>query len=246
MKDLMTVHEVSELTGVSIRTLHYYDEIDLLKPSVTTEAGYRQYDRQNLETLQDIMLFRELEFPLKEIKAIITNPKFDRIKALEDQIGLLELQRKRIEDLIVLARSIKLKGETDMSFDAFDKGKIEAYKNQAKEAWGDSPEYKEFEEKDAQYTEVERRANAENLMDIFYEFGDMKAKDPADSLVQAQVKKLQNFISEHYYKCSNEILNNLGDMYVAGDDMTKNINAAGGEGCAEFVNRAIKVYVKHF
>ena len=88
---MMTVNEVSKLTGVSIRTLHYYDEMGLLHPAVTTDSGYRMYDDTNLERLQDILLFRELEFPLKEIKRIIDSPDFDRKQALEQQIEMLTL-----------------------------------------------------------------------------------------------------------------------------------------------------------
>ena len=90
---MMTVHEVSRLTGVSIRTLQYYDRIGLLHPAGHTEAGYRLYDEAALETLQQILLFRELEFPLKDIKKIIGSPDFDRSKALGQQIELLELKK---------------------------------------------------------------------------------------------------------------------------------------------------------
>ena len=85
---MMTVHQVSKLTGVSIRTLQYYDRIGLLKPDGYTEAGYRLYDDSSLERLQQILLFRELEFPLKEIRGILNAPNFDRNKALEQQIEL--------------------------------------------------------------------------------------------------------------------------------------------------------------
>lgn len=242
MKEKMTVHEVSKLTGVSIRTLHYYDEIGLLVPPETSEAGYRMYDDTSLMLLQDIMLFRELEFSLKDIKQIISNPKFDRKKALEDQIQMLKLKREHLDNLITFAEELKTKGETTMSFEAFDKSKIEAYQKLAKETWGETEAYKEFEKKDAAMSDTQKRKNAEDMMDLFYEFGDMKKMDPSDEVVQKQVKKLQDFITRNYYTCSNEILSGLGKMYVAGDDMTKNINVAGGEGCAEFVAKAIEIY----
>ena len=108
VSDMKTVNEVSKLTGVSIRTLHYYDEIGLLHPTEVTEAGYRLYDDTALERLQHIMLFRELEFPLKEIKEIVDNPNFDRSKALEQQIKLLTLKKEHIENLIIYARGIHL------------------------------------------------------------------------------------------------------------------------------------------
>ena len=104
---MMTVHEVSKLTGVSIRTLQYYDTIGLLKPDQYTESGYRLYDDTALERLQQILLFKELEFPLKEIKEIMDAPNFDRSKALEQQIELLTLKKEHRENLSDFARGIK-------------------------------------------------------------------------------------------------------------------------------------------
>ena len=96
---MMTVNEVSKLAGVSIRTLQYYDSIGLLKPAEYTESGYRLYDDAAMERLQQILLFRELEFPLKEIKEIITRPDFDKQKALEQQIVLLTMKKEHLETL---------------------------------------------------------------------------------------------------------------------------------------------------
>jgi len=90
---MMTVKRVSDLTGVSVRTLQYYDKIGLLSPTELTDAGYRLYDDTALERLQQILLFCELEFPLKEIKAILGSPNFDRKRALSQQIELLELKK---------------------------------------------------------------------------------------------------------------------------------------------------------
>ena len=100
---MMTVNEVSRLTGVSIRALHYYDQIGLLPAAGHTDSGYRLYDDTALERLQQILLFRELEFSLKDIQRILSNSAFDREKALEQQIELLKLKRQHIEDLIALA-----------------------------------------------------------------------------------------------------------------------------------------------
>ena len=112
---MMTVNEVSKLTGVSIRTLQYYDKIGLLHPAEYTEAGYRLYDDAALETLQQILLFRELEFPLKDIKKIVGSPDFDRSKALEQQIELLTLKKEHLENLIDLAKGLKLRGVRHLS-----------------------------------------------------------------------------------------------------------------------------------
>ena len=105
---MMTVHEVSRLAGVSIRTLQYYDKIGLLHPAGYTDAGYRLYDDTELERLQHILLFRELEFPLKDIRAILDSPDFDRSKALEQQIELLKLKKEHLDNLINFALGIKM------------------------------------------------------------------------------------------------------------------------------------------
>ena len=144
---MMTVHEVSKLAGVSIRTLQYYDKIGLLRPTGHTDAGYRLYDDADLERLQHILLFRELEFPLKDIGKILSSPNFDRKKALEQQIELLRLKRDHLERLIEFAQGIKKSGGKTMDFTAFDKSKLDAYAKEAKAKWGDTAEYKEFEEK---------------------------------------------------------------------------------------------------
>ena len=142
---MMTVNEVSKLTGVSIRTLQYYDTIGLLKPIEYTESGYRLYDDTSLERLQQILLFKELEFPLKEIKKIIDAPNFDRNKALEQQIELLTMKKEHLENLISFARGIKGIGVKYMDFKVFDTTKIDEYSKRAKEQWGQTSEYKEFE-----------------------------------------------------------------------------------------------------
>ena len=239
---MMTVNEVSKLTGVSIRTLQYYDKIGLLKPAEYTESGYRLYDDAALEKLQQILLFRELEFPLKDIKDIITRSDFDKRKALDQQIGLLELKKEHIENLIDMCKGLKLRGVRHLDFTAFDSSKLDEYAKRAKEQWGQTPEYKEFEEKNKNRSKSDEEHMMADFMKIFEEFGTMKDKDPAIVEVQDQVKKLQDFITEHFYKCSNEILSSLGKMYAGGGEFTDNINKMGGEGTAEFVFEAIKVY----
>ena len=257
---MMTVNEVSKLTGVSIRTLQYYDKIGLLHPAEYTEAGYRLYDDAALETLQQILLFRELEFPLKDIKKIVGSPDFDRSKALAQQIELLTLKKEHLENLIDLAKGLKLRGVRHLKFDAFDTRKIDEYAAQAKASWGTTPAYKEFEEKSKGRTQEDDQNIAQGLMDIFAEFGAIrgaeagtlkgaeldavKSADPASAEAQALVKKLQDYITQHFYNCTNEILSGLGKMYAGGGDFTKNIDSYGGEGTAEFVHQAIEVYCK--
>ena len=241
---MMTVNEVSKLTGVSIRTLQYYDKIGLLHPADYTEAGYRLYDDAALETLQQILLFRELEFPLKDIKEIIGSPDFDRSKALGQQIELLKLKKEHIENLIDLAIGIKAMGVKQLTFDAFDTRKIDEYARQAKASWGTTPAYKEYEEKSRGRTKEETLKIHQGMIDIFAEFGQIRDKDPASEEAQAMAKKLQDYITEHMYTCTKEILSGLGKMYAGGGDFTTNIDKIGGEGTAVFVSQAIEIYCK--
>ena len=241
---MMTVNEVSKLTGVSIRTLQYYDKIGLLHPAEYTEAGYRLYDDAALETLQQILLFRELEFPLKDIKEIISCPDFDRSKALGQQIELLKLKKEHIENLIDLAIGIKAVGVKQLTFDAFDTRKIDEYARQAKASWGTTPAYKEYEEKSKGRTKEETLKIYQGMIDIFAEFGQIRDADPASEEAQAMAKKLQDYITEHMYTCTKEILNSLGKMYAGGGDFTKNIDSYGGKGTAEFASQAIEIYCR--
>lgn len=121
---MRTVKEISAITGVSVRTLHYYDEIDLLKPTEKSEAGYRLYDDKALETLQQILFFREFDIPLKEIKAIMDNPVLDRNKILKMQRKMLTVKKERLERLILSIDNL-LKGENNMDFEVFTKTEIE-------------------------------------------------------------------------------------------------------------------------
>lgn len=242
-KKMMIVNEVSRLTGVSIRTLQYYDKIGLLPPADYTEVGYRLYDDETLQKLQIILLFRELEFPLKDIRRIIESPVFDREKALEQQIHILELKKEHIENLIELARGVKKSGVKDMTdFTAFDTAKIDDYIVKAREYWGDTAAFKEFEEKNADRTSEENAGINTELMKIFAQFGGMKDMDPASPKVQKQVKKLQDYITDKFYKCTNTILSSLGHAYSAEGEMNRNIDKAGGKGTGEFVDKAIQIY----
>ena len=240
--NMKTVQEVSNLTGVSVRTLHYYDQIGLLKPTQVTESGYRMYDVEALEKLQHIMLFRELQFPLKDIKEIIQSSDFDRNRALEQQIELLTLKKEHIENLITFARGIHGIGVKNMDFSAFDATKIDEYAEQVKTMWGKTPQYKEYAQKTAAMSAEDKNNLGEGLMEVIAEFGKLRNLPATDEVVQAQVQKLQAYITDHFYTCSNEILHQLGKMYVGGGSMTENIDAAGGKGCAEFIHEAIKIY----
>ena len=241
---MKTVHEVSKLAKVSVRTLHYYDNIGLLSPTTVTEAGYRLYDDTALERLQYILLFRELGFPLKEIKTILNNSDFDRNRALEQQIELLTLKKEHLENLINFARGIKAIGVRHMDFSAFDTSKIDEYAMQAKATYGNTASYKEYEEKTKDKTTEEMQGLGDDMMQLFVEFGQMKDEEVASEIVQGQVKKLRDFINTNFYTCTDEILKALGKMYSGGGSLTENIDNAGGKGTAEFVAEAIEIFCK--
>lgn len=242
MMKMRTVKEVSKLTGVSVRTLHYYDAIGLLKPAKVTEAGYRMYDDTALSRLQNILLFRELQFPLKEIKVILDSPNFNQEEAIAQQIKMLELQYNHIGELISFAREIQTKGVRTMNFEVFDTNDIEQYKTEVRTKWGHSEAYHEYEQKSASHSKHSYDRFADEMMSMFAEFGAMKQLPPADKDVQEKVAALQAYINENFYTCNNVILKELDEMYVCDEHFKKNIDRFGGEGTAEFVRQAISAY----
>ncbi len=243
---MRTVHEVSAIAGVSIRTLQHYDNIGLLRPAKRSAAGYRLYSEEDLVRLQQILLFRELGFSLKDIRRIVSSSDFEQTRALSMQIELLELKRERLGKLIRLARQLQEeKGAHTVSFEAFDTSKIDEYAEQARAAWGESPAWKEYERKSARRTKDEQAALGADLMALFVPFGRMAAagKDPASDEAKRQAKRIQDFITEHYYTCTDEIFAQLGKAYGSGGEFTRNIDATAGSGAAEFAAQAVEALV---
>lgn len=239
---MKSVKEIAEQTGVSIRTLHHYDAIGLLKPTHVTEAGYRYYDDAALERLYLILLFRELEFPLKEIGAILDAPDYDRNRVLEQQIALLEKKRQRLEYMTNMARGIKLTGVRYLDFHGFDVNRIDDYAAQARTLYGKTDAYREYEQKAKSRTAERNQAVNDGVMDFFVRLGQLKSLSPESAEVQSWVKELQDYFTEHFYICTTQILMGLGQMYAGGGSMTENIDAAGGSGTGDFARKAIEVY----
>ncbi|WP_286081242.1 MerR family transcriptional regulator [Parablautia intestinalis] len=237
---MRTVKEVSRLTGVSVRTLHHYDAIGLLKPTEVTRAGYRLYDDTALSRLQSILLFRELQFPLKEIKAILDSPDFDPEEALTQQIKLLEMQYKRMGELISFAREIQKKGVKRMDFQIFDKSEIEQYKAEVKVKWGDTKEYQEYEQRQKNGYDFSKASS--QLLNLFSELGALKQLPPDHEKVQEKISAIQDFITRNFYTCTTEIFGKLGQMYAGDERFKHNIDQAGGEGTARFAQQAISVF----
>ena len=240
---MKTVKEVSAISGVSIRTLHHYDALGLLKPTRVTAAGYRLYDEGALARLQQILLFRELQFPLKEIRAILDAPDFDVQQALADQIHLLELQRMRTERLITLARNLQSKGAQPMDFSPFDRQELEQYQKEARARWENTAAWGEYEEQQRKHPDSAQDMAA-GLMDCFARLGALRHLPPEDGQVQAAVDGIRQFITAHYYNCTKEIFRGLGQMYVSDARFRENIDKAGGTGTADFAAQAISIYCK--
>jgi len=242
----LTVGELSRMSGVSVRTLHHYDRIGLLRPSEITEAGYRLYGKKELERLQQILFFRELEFPLADIGRILDSSSFDRNRALDQQIELLEMKKEHLENLLLYARGIRMTGVKHMDFSAFDTRKMDEYAREAKAQWGKTEAYKEFEEKTKDWTEDTARNITDEFMSIFVEFGRIKSKglDPESEEALALTEKLREYITAHFYNCTPQILSGLGQMYTGDGRFAENIDRAGGPGTADFAGKAIAAYCR--
>ena len=239
---MKSVKEIAKQTGISTRTLHHYDAIGLLKPTYVTEAGYRYYDEAALERLYLILLFRELDFPLKDIGEILDAPDYDRNRVLEQQIALLEKKRERLEFMTNMARGIKLVGVKHLELEGFNVNKMDDYAAQAKTLYGKTEAYKEYTQKASRRTPDQNKTVNDQVMDFFVRLGQLKDLSPDSDEVQAWVKELQSFFTEHFYNCTPQILKGLGELYAGGGSMTENIDAAGGKGTGEFAGQAITIY----
>lgn len=244
----LTISEAARLAGVSVRTLHYYDEIGILSPSsVDVQNGYRYYNAQAIERLREIMFFRELDFPLRDIISILSSPDYDKQKALEMQRGLLLIKRERT-DRLISAVDRAMKGESIMSFNEFDTTEYDnarvKYADEVRTKWGNTSAYKESEQKHSAYTDAQKSDFTSGLNDILAEFGACKSNGYAHDSAQAQalVKRWQQYITDTSYNCTNEILYGLAQMYTADERFRDNIDK-NGKGTAEFMQKAIFTYV---
>ena len=239
----MQIKEFAECTGVSVRTLHYYDEIGLLRPAdVDRLTGYRFYDEQSFLRMQEILFYRELDFSLKSIGEILSSPNYDKTKALKEQKQLLKLKKERLERLIDAIDDAE-KGENVMK--VFDNSEFEIYKAEAQERWGKTDAYKEHAEKTKNYGKDKWSSLVSDMDVILGEFALCMKNGSAPGAEEAQnlVKKLQNHITENYYTCTTEILFGLGQMYVADERLKENIDKH-ADGTAEFISEAIAIYSK--
>ncbi|ARJ39395.1 MerR family transcriptional regulator [Sporosarcina ureae] len=236
----MKVKQVAELVGISVRTLHHYDEIGLLTPEETTDAGYRYYSEQNLETLQQILFFKELDFPLKEIKEILSDPSFDRQQALQLHRKLLLEKRDRIDQMVATIDKTThyLKGEIDMSNEEKFKGfnfSQNPYEEEARKLWG----AKAIEQSN---TAFKNTAVGEKMNDIYRKLAQLKNTPPESTEAQTAITEWYEFLNTHTgHHYTLEAFKGLGHMYTADERFTKNIDQF-GTGLAQFMCEAMTIF----
>lgn len=244
----LTVKAVADLAGISVRTLHHYDEIGLLKPAGQSAAGYRLYSQEDLERLQQILFFRELGFGLKEIGAIIDSPGFDRRQALLAHREALLQRKARIERLIeTVDRTLKAMEREDAPmtqdemkelFDGFDPTE---YEDEARQRWGGSREFQESIARTRRYPKADWLKIQNEAGEIYSAIASLMDRDPGDAEVQEWVGRWHEHISKWYYDCSLEIFRGLGEMYVQDERFTKNIDKT-KPGLAAFLSEAMRIY----
>lgn len=244
--NLMTVNTVAKITGITIRTLHYYDQIGLLSPSSVSSAKYRFYSNEDLDRLQQILFFKEVGFNLKEIKAIMSAPVYSKEEALKKHIEILLLKRKRIDELIGLIDKT-LRGESKINFSAFNEDKIielqKHYHQEVLERWGNTTAYQQYKNK---YADTEKDKEWQLLdnaaREIFGKIFQHIDEAPNSKSVQAIIHEWRNFISANYYDCSIEMLRYLGVLYISDKRFSNTINSYGDKRLSEFISQAITIY----
>ncbi|MEK5036732.1 MerR family transcriptional regulator [Sporosarcina sp. FSL K6-3457] len=238
----MKVKEVSQLTGISVRTLHHYDDIGLLTPDELTEAGYRIYSDDSLATLQQILFFRELGFSLKRIKELLDSPAFNRQEAFEMQREMLVDKRKQLDSMIATIDKTILQGKGELvmtneeKFKGFDFSN-NPYEQEARERWGDKA-VDASNQKAAKFgPEL-----GEEMNRIYFKLAEIRHLDPASDEAQAGIGEwfvLLNKMGDY----SLEAFAGLGQMYVADERFTRNIDKF-GEGLARWMCGAMGVFAE--
>ncbi|MEW5848055.1 MAG: MerR family transcriptional regulator [Myxococcota bacterium] len=239
-----TVKAVSKLAGVSVRTLHHYDAIGLLKPAQVSGAGYRLYSDDDLQRLQQILFFRELEFSLQEVADIMNDPTFDRRQALLNHKHALMARQQELRQLIkTIDRTLdSLERNTPMKdkemFEGFDPSK---YEEEAKQRWGNTPAWKESQRRTKKYTKEDWAAIKQEASEITNGIASRMDRGPSDPEVQQYVQRFHQHINDRYYTCPAEMFRGLGDMYVQDERFTANYERI-KPGLAQFMRSAMHVY----
>lgn len=245
------IKEVADMVGISIRTLHHYDNISLVRPEAITESGYRLYSDKDLERLQQVLFFKELDFNLHEIKEILNNPNFDRKHALLAQKDLLYKKMYRLKAIVsTLDKTLaSIEGGIEMSkndmFKAFDIADIEKsqkeYAEEARNKYGNSEAYKESEKKASRYTKDDWARIITRGNEIYAKIASLMEQGATDPAVQEAIGEWRQHITDNFYNCTLDIFKGLGDLYVDDERFTKSINRV-HPGLAQFLKEAIHYY----
>ena len=242
---MFTVKEIARKTGVSVRTLHHYDAIGLLKPNRLTDAGYRLYDEVSVHRLRLILLLRELQFTLPQILNLLDAPDAERNQLLEQQIEKLEQKRSQLDNRITFARGLQMLGVKHMKVEGYQANTLDDQMEQARTLWGKTEAWMQYEEKSAGRNAQQNESIEQGLIDLFRQFGQQRPATPDCPEAQRWVQQLRDYITVHFYDCKPQILMGLGQMYAGGGSMTENIDKAGGAGTADFACQAITWYCQH-
>ena len=236
-----SVNQLAKLAGVSVRTLHHYDEIGLLKPAIRTEAKYRYYNREDLFRLQQIMFYKELDIPLAQIGEILDSENFNIHDALVQHKKELQKRKKHVSELIsTIDNTIKQLKNTTMNYEDIYKGftpeQAEAYEKEAKERWG-SDKVAESKQRVIKMTKSEWEKVQKESIDINIELAKLMHLSPQDEKVQALIKRHFNWIG-NFYTVTPEIYRGLANMYIADERFKANYDKY-AEGLAEFLSEGM-------
>ncbi len=235
----LSVGEMADLCGVSVRTLHYYGQIGLLFPAVG-DAGYRWYGEADVERMQQILFYRELDFPLKDIREILADPQYDKQEALRRQRRLLTLKRDRLDRLLELLEA-GLEGDETMEKTTDYETVRRQYADEAKRRWGDTAAWRESRTREKTRSAADQEALSGEMDGMLRRFAALRRSDPAGAEARAAVADWQAFLTANYYACSREMLAELGAMYAEDPRFRKNLDRFGA-GTAAFMSAAVAAY----
>ncbi len=243
--DMYSIKELADLAGVTTRTLRYYDHLGLLTPAKIAENGYRLYNRDNLLRLQQVMFFKELNVPLKEIQSILDQPEFHPLTTLKEHRGAILAQTGRLNKLLnTLDQTISsLEGDHIMEnqdlFEGFDEKK---YQEETRDRWGDTPQYKQSQQKWSRYSSDQKEEiKKEGERIIVRMVTENPAIKPDDPDVQDAVGEYYAYLNKFFYTCEVEFLRGLADMWVQDPRFAVNYERI-REGGAGFVREAVHFF----
>ncbi len=242
---MYTIKELADLAGVTTRTLRYYDQKGLVIPAALGSNGYRYYDHDSLLRLQQILFYRELDVPLKDIHFILSSPDFQLLPALQNHHNAIQMKVKRYQELLgTIQRTISsIRGEENMAeneyFHGFDESQYEV---EAQDRWGQTPQYKESQRKWSSYSEDQKEEiKKEGGLITVRMVSENPDARPTDPDVQKAIEDYYTYLNQYFYTCDVEFLRNLADMWVEDPRFAINYERV-REGGATFVREAVQIF----